>query len=292
MIQGMTGFSERNFTSKSLRLKISVKTLNHRFFDWSYKGAPIGEAENRLRAICQKRIRRGRVDVFLEMVSLNPASWNFSVNEGLLAKILATMDRVSRKAGRTMEISLDTIFRIPQLVELNRKGLDEEEMGFLEESFDRTLDEVIRLRRVEGRETAREIRGHIQNIRAAALRIEAWFRKQPAILQEKLKQRLRDLSPSSSVSEERLAEEASFLAQRYDLAEEIVRLKTHLDSLQQLVSGRNAEPVGKQLDFLAQELFREANTLNSKSQDIRITKESLAIKNELESIRQHVQNIE
>ncbi len=292
MIQGMTGFSERNFTSKSLRLKISVKTLNHRFFDWSYKGAPIGEAENRLRAICQKRIRRGRVDVFLEMVSLNPASWNFSVNEGLLAKILATMDRVSRKAGRTMEISLDTIFRIPQLVELNRKGLDEEEMGFLEESFDRTLDEVIRLRRIEGRETAREIRGHIQNIRAAALRIEAWFRKQPAILQEKLKQRLRDLSPSSSVSEERLAEEASFLAQRYDLAEEIVRLKTHLDSLQQLVSGRNAEPVGKQLDFLAQELFREANTLNSKSQDIRITKESLAIKNELESIRQHVQNIE
>jgi uncharacterized protein (TIGR00255 family) len=191
-----------------------------------------------------------------------------------------------------MEISLDTIFRIPQLVELNRKGLDEEEMRFLEESFDRTLDEVIRLRRVEGRETGREIRGHIQNIRQAALRVEAWFRKQPAIMQEKLKQRLRDLSPGSSISEERLAEEASFLAQRYDLAEEIVRLKTHLDSLQKLVSGRNPEPIGKQLDFLAQELFREANTLNSKSQDIRITKESLTIKNELESIRQHVQNIE
>lgn len=82
------------------------------------------------------------------------------------------------------------------------------------------------------------------------------------------------------------------MTQRYDLAEEIVRLKTHLDSLGKLLGLRGRDPVGKQLDFLAQELFREANTLNSKSQDIRITRESLAIKNELESIRQHVQNIE
>ncbi len=292
MIQGMTGFAERSFASKGFRLKIAVKTLNHRFFDWSYKGAPLGEAESRLRAICQKRIKRGRVDVFLEMSSLDPGSWNFSINEGLLEKILSAIDRVSRKAGRRLDISLDGIFRIPQLVELNRKTLDDEEIRFLEAGFERTLDEVVRLRRKEGRDTAGQIRGHLQNIRKSVERIEQRFRKQPAILQEKLKQRLQDLNQSSPVSEGRLAEEASFLTQRYDLAEEIVRLKTHLDSLGKLLGLRGGEPVGKQLDFLAQELFREANTLNSKSQDIRITKESLAIKNELETIRQHVQNIE
>jgi uncharacterized protein (TIGR00255 family) len=292
MTQGMTGFAEKSFTSGSLRLKISIKTLNHRFFDWSYKGTPVGDVENRLRALCQKTIRRGRVEVYLEMVSLGPESWSFRINEGLLEKILASFDRVARRTGRRLEISLDSIFRVPQLVELNRKGLSDAETRFLERSFLRTLDGVVRLRRKEGRETARQIRVHLGNIRQAIARIEARFRKQPARLQAKLKKRLSELDGSSAVSQGRLAEEASFLAQRYDLGEEIARLKTHLDTLQGLVSLRVAEPVGKRLDFLAQELYREANTLNSKSQDIRITKESLGIKNELETIRQHIQNIE
>lgn len=292
MTQGMTGFAEKSFTSGSLRLKISIKTLNHRFFDWSYKGTPVGDVENRLRILCQKTIRRGRVEVYLEIVSLGPESWSFRINEGLLEKILASFDRVARRTGRRLEISLDSIFRVPQLVELNRKGLSEAETRFLERSFLRTLDGVVRLRRKEGRETARQIRVHLGNIRRAIARIEARFRKQPARLQAKLKKRLSELEGSSAVSQGRLAEEASFLAQRYDLGEEIARLKTHLDTLQGLVSLRVAEPVGKRLDFLAQELYREANTLNSKSQDIRITKESLGIKNELETIRQHIQNIE
>lgn len=292
MIQGMTGFAEKNFASASLRLKISVKTLNHRFFDWSYKGAPIGEWENRLRTICQKKICRGRVEIYLDMVSLSPRSWNFLINEGLLEKILASLDRVSRRTGRRLEISLDSIFRVPQLVELSRKGLDAAEARFLERSFLRTVEEVVRLRAKEGRETSRQIQSHIRNIRGAVARIEGRFRRQPGRLQSKLKRRLRDLNHNAVVSEGRLAEEASFMAQRYDLGEEIHRLKTHLDTLRGLVSPRGTEPVGKKLDFLAQELYREANTLSSKSQDILITKECLTIKNELETIRQHIQNIE
>ena len=292
MILGMTGFAERNFASPKLRLKISIKTLNHRFFDWSYKGVPLGEMESRLRALCLKRIRRGRVEVFLELSLLSPESWNFTINEGLLEKIMASLDRVSRRTGRRLEISLDSLFRVPQLVEVNRKALGPREAAFLERSFSRTLDDVLELRRREGRETARQLRVHIASIRRFVSRIEEQFRRQPALLREKLKKRLRDLNGGSQVSEGKLAEEASFLAQRYDLAEEIGRLKTHLVSFEALVSPKVGEPVGRQLDFLAQELNREANTLASKSQDIRITRESLGIKNELESIRQHVQNIE
>jgi len=292
MIHGMTGFAEKSFTSGSLRLKISVKTLNHRFFDWSYKGAPLGEAENRLRTACQKKIIRGRVEVYVEMTSLSPASWTFIVNEGLLEKILSSLDRVSRKTGRPMEISLDGIFRVPQLVELSRKALSPEEIRFLERSFLRTIDDVVRLRQKEGRETARAMLVHVRTIRAAVARIEARYRRQPTRLEAKLKKRIRGLKGNAAVSEGRLAEEASILTQRYDLGEEIARLKTHLDTLKVLVSRRATEPVGKQLDFLAQELHREANTLGSKSQDIHITKESMGIRNEIETIRQHVQNIE
>ena len=114
----------------------------------------------------------------------------------------------------------------------------------------------------------------------------------PARLRSRLKQRLRDIEGAPAVSKGRLAEEASLMAQRYDLGEEIARLKAHLDTFAGMVSPRGTEPLGKKLDFLAQELFREANTLGSKSQDIHITKESLVIKNELETIRQHIQNIE
>jgi len=292
MIHGMTGFSEKTFTSRSLRVKVSIKTLNHRFFDWSYKGSPIGEAEGRLRTRGQKIVKRGRVEVGLEMTTLNPGSWNLTINEGLLEKIMTAVNRVVRKTGHPMDISLDSLFRIPQLVELTRKGLSEGEVRFLERAFDRTLNGVLRARRREGQATAREIRAHVQRIQRSLSRVETWSRQQPARLRAKLRQRLRDLNQAGTVFKERLAEETSLLVQRYDVAEEIARLKTHLKSLRALVSPQAAGPVGKQLDFLAQELHREANTLNSKSQDIRVTTESLKIKNELESIRQHVQNLE
>jgi uncharacterized protein (TIGR00255 family) len=292
MILGMTGFAEKSYASPSLRLKISVKTLNHRFFDWSYKGAPLGEAESRLRAQCQKKIRRGRVEVFVEVTPLGAEGWDFSLNEGLLEKILRSLDRVSRRTGLRLEISLDSLFRVPQLVEVGRKALGSEGAAFLERSFLRTLDDLLVLRRREGRETARLLRAHIAAARRSVARAEAQFKRQPARFKARIEKRLADLNGGAAVSEGKLAEEASILAQRYDLAEEIGRLKTHLDSFEAFLSPKVGEPVGRQLDFLAQELNREANTLASKSQDIRITRESLAIKNELESIRQHVQNIE
>ncbi len=292
MILGMTGFAERTYSSPTLRVKLSVKTLNHRFFDWSYKGVPLGEAEGRLRSLGQKRIRRGRVEVYLDLVSLSPASWDITLNEGLLEKVLAALDRASRRTGRRLELSLDSLLRVPQLIEVGRRALGPKETAFLERSFDRTLDAVLALRRREGRETARQLRAHLAAVRRAVARAEARFKRQPALLKAKMKKRLLELNGGAPVAEARLAEEVSILAQRYDLAEEIGRLKTHLDSFESLLSPKLGEPVGRQLDFLVQELNREANTLASKSQDVRITRESLAIKNELESVRQHVQNVE
>lgn len=292
MVLGMTGFAEKSFASPLLRVKIGIKTLNHRSFDWSCKGSALGEVESRLRDLCRKKIHRGRVEVHVEMTSRSPQSWEFSLNEGLLEKILGSLDRISRKTGRPFDISIDGLFRVPQLVEVNRKGLSREEIRFLERCFIRTLEDVLRMRRREGLQTGRQVRVHLTRIRRSVGRIEVRFKRQPMLLRARLERRLRDLDAGSSVSEEKLAGEASFLAQRYDLAEEIGRLKTHLDSLQGLLLPRRAGPVGKPLDFLSQEINREANTLASKSQDIRITKETLAIKNELESIRQHVQNIE
>jgi uncharacterized protein (TIGR00255 family) len=104
--------------------------------------------------------------------------------------------------------------------------------------------------------------------------------------------RLEELTSEIPVSQERLEEEAAYLAQRYDLKEEIMRLKSHLSYAQELLSPKHEDPVGKKFDFIAQELYRETNTINSKSQDIEIIRESLAVKSEVESIRQQAQNLE
>lgn len=292
MIRSMTGFAEKGFHSPFLRAKWTIKSLNHRFFDWIYKGAAIGGVEHRLRVLCQERVRRGRIEVGLDLTSLSKASWEVLINEGLLEKVLASMARITRRTGTGASLSLETLFRIPQLVEVQRKDLTAAETSFLETSFLRTLDLVIKSREREGLATRRQLDIHIRTIERSVRRIERLVRAQPALIQERIKSRVKEFKLESAVSEGKISEEAAYLAQRYDMAEEVLRLKSHSQAIRRALSSKQDDPVGRTLDFLAQELYREANTVNSKSQDIEIIRESLVIKGEIESIRQHVQNIE
>jgi len=292
MIHSMTGFAEKSFSTKTLRIKISLKSLNHRFFDWSYKGASLGEVENRLRVLCQERLHRGRIEAAVDLVFPDPSSWDVSINEGLLEKILSTFDRVAARSGKEVTFGLDNIFRIPQVVELRRREFSPAETEAIVRGFELTLDEVIRSRRSEGRKIAAALKTHLQTIRASVARVEALIKKHPRTLQKKLRAKLQEANSQNPNSKERMAEEVAYLTQRYDIAEEIARLQHHLDAARALVAARGGEPAGKMLDFLAQEFTREANTLNSKSQDLGVTREGLLIKGEVESIRQQVQNIE
>jgi len=288
----MTGYSGRCFTSGGLRALIAIRSLNHRFFDWSYKGAPLGKLEGRLRKMAEKKLRRGRVEASVDLLSFDPGGWDIVINEGLLGKILVALEKASRRVGKAANFSVDNILRIPQVVELRRKPLSSSEMIFLERSFGRALDDLLQERRREGRETARRILRHLVQIERALRRIESRARVEPGLLRDKLKTRLKELSPEEKVEDARLETEAALLAQRADIAEEILRLRSHLETFKRLASRENDESIGKRLDFLSQEMAREVNTINSKSQQIEIIRASLAIKGEIESIRQHVQNIE
>lgn len=291
-MRSMTGYGERRFSSPGLRAKISIKSLNHRFFDWNYKGTPLGDAENRLRALAQRKLLRGRIEAAVDLDFLDPSSWEIVINEALLEKVLATMERASRRMGKAVSFSVDNIFRIPQLVEIRRRELTAEAKSFLERAFDETLDKVIKERRREGRETARQVRRHLLSIRGSLRRVASLARTQPLFIREKLAQRMKELNGDLGIGGEKVEGEVAYLTQKADIAEEIVRLKSHIGAFEEWVREGQEEPVGRMLDFLSQEIAREANTINSKSQNIAITKESLVIKGEVESIRQHIQNIE
>jgi uncharacterized protein (TIGR00255 family) len=292
LIKSMTGFAEKRFDSRTLTAKFSIRTLNHRFLDWNYRGAQIGELENRFRAICQRELHRGKIDVYLELSFLDPSRWELQINENILQKIFSSLEKFSSREDKSINLSVDNLFSIPHVVELKRKNLGREEAAFLERCFEKTLGFVVNARMREGKEIAKEIRIHIQGIKRIVNRIEKLAKKQPALIREKLKQQIRELNNEASLSEEKVAEEAAYYAQRYDMTEEIARLKCHLGYAQELVSTKTEEPLGKKLDFLAQELYRETNTINSKSQDIEITRGSIAMKGEIESIRQQIQNLE
>jgi len=291
-MRSMTGFGERRFAAPGYRVKISIKSLNHRFFDWNYKGAPLGELENRLRALAQRKLLRGRIEAAIDLDFLDPSRWEIVINEALLEKILATMDKASRRMGKAVSFSVDSIFRLPQVVEIRRKELNSETRSFLERAFDETLDKVLKERRREGRETARQVRRHLHLMKKSLRGIESLARKQPRLIQTRLAQRLKELNGNFPVEKERVAGEVAYLVQKGDITEEIMRLRSHIGAFEQWLGAEREEPVGKMLDFLSQEIVREANTINSKSQNIVITKQSLAIKGEVESIRQHIQNIE
>ncbi len=292
MIKSMTGYAVREFTSKTLHVRISIRTQNHRFIDWSFRGNQVRTIEDRLRAVGQKKLHRGRVDVTLDLNFLDPEHWSVRINDALLETLLESMEKISVRLQREMALSAKDLFNIPHVIELSKKDFDQREIEFMKRCFSRTLDDVIKARVREGRELKRDLRLHAQKLREAVSRLEKLAGNQPKVIREKLRERLKELDREADDNPERYLEEAAYLAQRYDLAEEVSRLKSHLAYVRELLSEKNKEPVGKKLDFIAQELQREANTISSKSQDIAITKESLELKSEIESIRQQAQNIE
>jgi uncharacterized protein (TIGR00255 family) len=292
MIQSMTGFTEKKAESPTLALVISIRTLNHRFFDWSFRGNQVKELENNLRAVCQKKLHRGRIEVTVDLKFTDQKRWELDINEELLIKLMKAVGKVSSKSSSDVTFSVENLFAVPNIVEMKRKSFKKEEILFLEKIFSDTLDELIKIRTREGRQLGRQIRSHAANITKFVRFVEKQAKKQPALIQNKFKEKLVELGSGTPLTEEKILEEAAFFAQRYDITEEISRLKCHLDYVQELLTMETEEPVGKKLDFMAQELFREANTINSKAQDIEIIKECLKIKNEVEAIRQQVQNIE
>lgn len=291
MIRSMTGFAERSFSCKSLAAKISIRSLNHRYLDWSCRGSQIGEVEDILRSICQQKIHRGRIEVFVDLRILDKAKWQFEINQDLLDKILTTLMKASRiKEG--LSFSVDNLFQIPHVAELKRKDFDREEIEFLKNGFVKTLDDLIKSRIREGRSMKKEIQGHLKEMEGIVSRIGRSAGKQPQVIRDKLMEKIKELGGEKSFSEERLVSEVAYMAQRYDLSEEVERLKSHLDYFRELLSPQTEELVGKKMDFLAQELYRESNTINSKAQEISIIKNCLALKSQVESIRQQVQNLE
>jgi uncharacterized protein (TIGR00255 family) len=291
----MTGFGRaRGPLGPDWAAELVVRAVNHRFLDLSIKLRETeASLEPLLRKVFSRRVARGKVEVSLRLRRLTPARAQVSVDEGLLEALLSRMAALSEKYPVRGALEARDLLAIPQLlsVEGSADGFSEGELAALEALAEEAVRELSEMRRTEGRAIAEDLLDRLGFLRAKLTDLEARRGEITSKVRETLRARIEALLPGVALDSGRIEQEAALAADRSDVTEELSRLSGHIAQFQELVT-RSSEPVGKRLDFLAQEILRELNTLGAKARDLQLIREVLEMKSEIEKVREQVQNVE
>jgi uncharacterized protein (TIGR00255 family) len=291
-MRSMTGYGQASWEGKGRRLVVEVRSVNHRFLDVKLslpRDCQAWEAELRQRV--SGRAERGKVDVTVNRSGSQSGDLAVEVNEPLAGAFVAEWRRVQKRLGLKGEIDLPLLVQRGELTRVVERRLEPgADLPRVRSLLTKALAAWNQSRDGEGRALARDMRGRL----AALRRIEAALaRRTRALVPElaaRIRERVADLLAKQPPTEERLLQEAAFVAERADVTEEIVRLGSHLARLGELVAAKGA--VGKALDFLLQEIHREINTIASKSADLEVTRLTLEARAEVEKLREQTQNVE
>ncbi|HVA62530.1 MAG TPA: YicC/YloC family endoribonuclease [Terriglobales bacterium] len=292
----MTGYAQARAQTEEVALTVTLKAVNHRFFDprWQVPAELEGaqaELEKRLRAV----VRRGHVEVRIgcERGGARAAA---GVDAELVEAYLRAHAELSQRLDLREPPSVGELLRFPGVLVARASGpLPESAAAALDAAFAQALEQLQAMRRHEGAALAQDLLARLERLQAAGRHIAAHRQELEAALLERLRRRLAELLPTSAPAPERLLQEAALLAERGDVSEELTRLDAHLAQFRTLLA--QGGEVGKRLDFLTQELHREVNTLLSKTSSaapagLRIAELGLELKAEIEKIREQVQNLE
>ncbi|HYW65078.1 MAG TPA: YicC/YloC family endoribonuclease [Candidatus Dormibacteraeota bacterium] len=296
----MTGYATARCEHQGWSIRVSVKSVNHRFLDVKLRMPESLEPyEIRLRQAVRERIHRGHVDIH---VSVEPGkAAPVHVNQELLQAYLRAADELRQQTKAKAELDLVSLLRLPGVIgglapELPDSEEEQEELGkILETQLREALTRMDEMRRAEGRHLSEELRERTMRIGTLVEQVRGLVEALRPAFARRLDSRLKELLGGNSIDPARLAQEAALLAERSDISEELDRLRSHLQQFTQLLDG--AGELGKKLDFLLQEMQREANTMLSKTPGVEnealaITGIALEIKAEIEKLREQVQNIE
>lgn len=292
MIRSMTGYGRAERVSERCRLVVELKSVNHRNFDLNVRMPKLfNRFEAVIRNTLKQHIQRGKVDLFITWEDFLAASDGLKFNEALAKAYLDRCREMSQLFGIPDTMSTSVLARMPEVFTMEDAVPDEE---FLETELTACLHEAcgafVSAREKEGENLKTDILGKLASMREDLAIIEE---RSPEILaeyRENLRQKVRELLGDSTVDESRIVQEVTIYADRICVDEEMVRLKSHISAMEQELSKSGS--IGKQLDFFAQEMNREANTTLSKSSDLKVSDAAIRLKTTIEKIREQVQNIE
>lgn len=299
MIRSMTGYGEAHRDGPAGRLRVEIKTVNHRFFSVNVRVPPaLDRHEVQVRDWLRTHIARGHVNCSVRFESANGLSEDAARLEFDEGRARAYV-RVLRELGQRLDLPGQVdVALLAQVGGLSVSTEVEEGVGAvsleaLRGVIDAAAAATVGMREQEGRRLAADLEARLGAIEAA---LEVIAERAPARLvaeRDRLRAAVAELAGDIAVDEERLAREIAYLAERWDVSEELVRLRSHIELFRQTVAdGAAAEPVGKRLAFLNQEMHREANTIGSKSNDAVMEHQVVAIKNEIERLREQIENVE
>ncbi len=291
MIKSMTGFGQGSSQGDSFRVRVDIRTVNNRFLDIHTRlPQELASLEMPIKKQIQAALNRGRVDLTISVEQMKQAT--FVINRPLVSGYLSALAEMKREFGLEGDPSLELIAKLPGALQVSQdsSGLDEALVTGVIAAVSQALVTLTEMRVVEGQELAAELSSRLDHIEAELPSIESEAGRLPGIYKEKLQKRLQEALAGGQVDETRLAQEAVMLADRSDISEEIARLKSHILQMRDVLRGE--EEVGKRLDFILQEMNREANTILSKSGELAISDAAIAIKTEVEKLREQGQNVE
>ncbi len=291
MIKSMTGFGQGSAEGDSFKVRIDVRSVNNRFLDIHLRmPQELASLEITIKKQIQGALRRGRVDVTVSVDQMKHAT--FEINRPLVSGYLDALNHLKSDFGLEGNLSLELVAKLPGALQISQTAgsLDEALVAGIVEAISHSLIALSEMRIVEGQGLAAEINSRLDTIEKQLPDIEREAERLPGIYREKLNRRLQELVSGGQVDEVRLAQEAVMLADRSDISEEVARLKSHISQMRDVV--KLEDEVGKRLDFLLQEMNREANTILSKSSDLAISDAAIVIKTEVEKLREQVQNVE
>lgn len=292
MIKSMTGYGKSEQTIDSLNVTVEIKSVNHRYFEFSARvPREYGFLEEKLKKYCNSLITRGKVECYVSVEDLEEREMEVNVNETLAAGYVKALKELSERFGLKDDISAVTLSRYTDVITLHKASEDEERIWNAVKTVAETaVSKFIEMRETEGSKLRGDILSRADYIIECVEFIEGRSPETVREYNEKLKQRMKELLGDAAVDEQRLLNEAAIYADKIAVDEETVRLRSHISQLREFMN--SSEAIGRKLDFLVQEINREANTIGSKAQDVDIAKKVIAIKAEVEKIREQVQNIE
>ncbi len=292
MIRSMTGFGRGKDVLGGKEITVEVKSVNHRYFEFSARvPRAYGFLEERAKTRMQSAISRGKVEVSIAVLTVEGNSTDVLINEELVESYVSALRKVGEAHGIPDDLSLSTIAGLPDVFTVRKVEDDEEQIwALVSPVLDTAVERFVGMRETEGQRIKEDLLDKLARIEADVKVVEESSPKRVEEYRERLYQKLKEVLADARIEEQRVLTEAAIFAEKVAVDEETVRLRSHIAQFRQILE--SSDPVGRKLDFLVQEMNREANTIGSKAQDVTIARTVVEIKSEIEKVREQIQNLE
>lgn len=292
MIKSMTGFGRSQRTVDGREITVEIKSVNHRYFEFSCRTTRgYGFLEEKLKSYISQRVARGKVDMFVSLSAPQDEQATVTVNHRLASGYISAMRELGKTYGLADDISITAVAGYPDIFTVSREPEDEEKVcSDVLSVVDEALEAFISMREAEGERLKADILERVETILSIVEKIEKRSPETVSEYEKRLKDKITETLGDRTIDEQRVLTEVAIFSDKVAVAEETVRLRSHMAQLKKFFE--SDMPAGRKTDFIIQEMNREANTIGSKVQDAEIAHMVVDIKAEIEKIREQVQNVE